>query len=219
MSTAADPWRMYAEERADVHDLLASLSAEQWAVPSLCAGWEVRDVAVHLLVDEPLRQLGAPRALIMAAQRRFSVHRINQWWVERNRGIPADSILAFFAGPWRPGRISGRLGPAVGIRAMVIHHQDMRRPLGMPRVIPEERLRTALDVILTRLGSTNLGSFQRGEGIALRATDMDWSWGHGPEVSGPAESILMALAGRAVATAELAGDGIPTLAGRVGAPD
>lgn len=95
MGTAADPWRMYAEERADIHDFLASRSSEQWAVPSLCAGWEVKDVAVHLLVDEPLRQLGVPRALIMAAQCQFSVHRMNQWWVERNRGVPTDSILAF----------------------------------------------------------------------------------------------------------------------------
>lgn len=100
---------------------------------------------------------------------------------------------------------------------MVIHHQDMRRPLGMPRVIPEERLRTALEVVLTPRGSTNLGSFQRGEGIALRATDMDWSWGHGPEVSGPAESILLALAGRSVAMADLEGRGMPALASRVGA--
>jgi uncharacterized protein (TIGR03083 family) len=209
---------MYAEERADIHDFLAALSSEQWAVPSLCAGWEVKDVAVHLLVDEPLRQLGAPRVLIMAAQCRFSVHRMNQWWVEHNRGVPTDSILACFAGPWRPGRISDRLGPGVGIRATVIHHQDMRRPLGMPRVIPEERLRTALEVVLTPRGSTNLGSFQRGEGIALRATDMDWSWGHGPEVSGPAESILMALAGRPVAIADLEGEGMAALTSRVEAP-
>jgi hypothetical protein len=115
---------MYAEERADIHDFLAALSSEQWAVPSLCAGWEVKDVAVHLLVDEPLRQLGAPRVLIMAAQCRFSV----------------------------------------------------------------------------------------------RATDMDWSWGHGPEVSGPAESILMALAGRPVAIADLEGEGMAALASRVEAP-
>jgi uncharacterized protein (TIGR03083 family) len=218
MGAAAEPWRMYAEERADIHDFLASLSPEQWNAPSLCAGWQVRDVAVHLLVDGAVQQLGVPRALVMAARFRFSVHRINSWWMERNRGRPTDSIVADFAGPWRPGKVSDRLGPEVGVRATVIHHQDMRRPLGMPRVIPDERLRTALDVILTPRGSTNLGSFERSQGIALRATDVDWSWGQGPEVSGPAESILMALAGRPSALADLAGEGIPALAGRVGAP-
>jgi uncharacterized protein (TIGR03083 family) len=219
MGAEAEPWQMYAEERADIHDFLASLTPEQWDAPSLCAGWQVRDVAVHLLVDGAVQQLGVPRALVMAARFRFSVHRINGWWVERNRGRPTDSIVADFAGPWRPGMVSNRLGPEVGMRATVIHHQDMRRPLGMPRVIPEERLRAALDVILTPRGSTNLGSFQRSEGIALRATDVDWSWGQGPEVSGPAESILMTLAGRPSALADLDGEGIPALAAHVGALD
>jgi uncharacterized protein (TIGR03083 family) len=44
-----DPWRMYAEERADIYGLLAALTPEQWESPSLCDGWRVRDVAVHLL--------------------------------------------------------------------------------------------------------------------------------------------------------------------------
>jgi len=214
-----DPWQMYEDERADIHDFLASLGPGQWNAPSLCEGWRVRDVAVHLLVDEPVEQLGLPRALVKAASLRFSVHRINDWWVERNRDRPTDSIAAAFAGAWRPGPVSRLLarlgGPAAGMRAVIIHHQDMRRPLGMPRVIPEERLRAALDVILTPKGSINLGSFERGEGIRLRATDLDWSWGQGPEVSGPAESILMAVAGRSVALAELSGEGIPTLAARV----
>ena len=177
MGTAAEPWRMYAEERADIHDFLASLSPGQWATPSLCAGWQVRDVAVHLLVDGAVQELGVARALLMAARFRFSVHRINDWWVRRNHDRPTEDIVAAFAGPWQPGKVSDRLGPGVGVRATVIHHQDMRRPLGMARVIPEERLREALDVILTPRGSTNLGSFQRSQGITLRAIDMDWSRG------------------------------------------
>jgi hypothetical protein len=39
MGTAAEPWRMYAEERADIHDFLASLSPGQWDAASLCATW------------------------------------------------------------------------------------------------------------------------------------------------------------------------------------
>ena len=101
---------------------------------------------------------------------------------------------------------------------MVIHHQDMRRPLGMRRVVPEDRVRTALDVILTPRGSTNLGSFERGSGLRLRATDIDWSWGDGPEVLGPAESILMAVAGRRGTPGELSGPGLPILASRMHPP-
>jgi hypothetical protein len=68
-----DPWRTYAAERADVHDFLASLTPAQWDAQSLCQGWRVRDVAVHMLVDEPVEQLGLPLALVKAAWFRFSV--------------------------------------------------------------------------------------------------------------------------------------------------
>jgi uncharacterized protein (TIGR03083 family) len=181
-------------------------------------GWQVRDVAVHLLVDEPLEQLGVARGFAKAAAFKFSVHRINEWWITQNRGRPTTEIVAAFDGPWRPGRISKMLGPKTGIRAVVIHHQDMRRAVGIPRVGPEERVRAALDVVLTPRGSTNLGSCQRAAGLRLRADVFDWSWGNGPEVSGPAEAILMAVAGRPAALADLSGDGLPVLAGRVTQP-
>ena len=118
-------------------------------------------MAVHLLVDEPLEQLGVVRSFARAATFKFSVHRINQWWITRNRERPAPEIVAAFDGPWRPGKISKMLGPKTGIRAVVIHHQDMRRALGIPRVVPEQGVGAALDVVLTPRGSTNLGSCQR----------------------------------------------------------
>jgi uncharacterized protein (TIGR03083 family) len=213
-----DPWRIYAAERADVHDFLASLTPAQWDAQSLCQGWRIRDVAVHLLVDEPVEQLGLPLALVKAAWFRFSVHRINDWWVRRNRDRPTNSIVTAFAGVWQPGRISKLVGPRTSVRAMVIHHQDMRRPLGMRRTVPEERLRAALDVILTPQGSHNLGSFERGSGLRLQATDIDWSWGDGPTILGPAESILMAVAGRRGTIAELSGPGLPILTSRIQTP-
>ena len=213
-----DEWRIYAAERADVHDFLAALTPVQWNEPSLCQGWRIRDVAVHLLVDEPVEQLGVPLALVKAAWFRFSVHRINDWWVRRNRDRPTGTIVAAFAGAWQPGTISKLVGPRTSVRAMVIHHQDMRRPLGIRRTVPEERLRAALDVVLTPRGSTNLGSFERGSGLRLQATDIDWSRGDGPAVLGPAESILMAVAGRPSALAELSGPGLPILASRIQTP-
>ena len=48
------------------------------------------------------------------------------------------------------------------------------------------------------------------EGLRLEATDMDWSWGDGALVSGPAEAILMALNRRDV-SADLTGDSVTKL--------
>ncbi len=44
---------------------------------------------------------------------------------------------------------------------------------------------------------------------------MDWAAGSGPEVTGPAESILMTIAGRTSALPELAGEGVATLGDRL----
>jgi hypothetical protein len=48
----------------------------------------------------------------------------------------------------------------------------------------------------------------------LVATDAEWSTGAGPEVSGPVEALLMAVAGRSVAVADLSGDGVDALVAR-----
>src|SRR4051794_21062178 len=41
-------WAAIDAERADLADLLDVLSDDEWASPSLCTGWRVRDVAAHL---------------------------------------------------------------------------------------------------------------------------------------------------------------------------
>jgi len=74
-------------------------------------------------------------------------------------------------------------------------------------------------VILTHLYSPQArkGTIprQRAEGIAGHATDLDESWGSGPPLIGPAEALVMALAGRTVAFDDLAGGGVAVLRSRV----
>ena len=40
---------LFPEERRLLLDLLANLTDEQWRAPTACAGWSVKDVALHLL--------------------------------------------------------------------------------------------------------------------------------------------------------------------------
>ena len=91
----------------------------------------------------------------------------------------------------------------------MIHQQDVRRPLGIARVIPADRLSVVLSSVLTRWVGTlaGTGARKRANGLHLIATDIGWSAGTGPEVHGPGETLLMALAGRSVDTTELQGDG------------
>jgi len=95
------------------------------------------------------------------------------------------------------------------------HHQDIRRPLGLPRAMPEDRLLAALEA------APSIGGFLkakgRARGLRFIASDIDWSWGDGPEVKGNDEAILLALGGRPSVLNELGGEGLATLRERVAA--
>ena len=64
-------------------------------------------------------------------------------------------------------------------------------------------------------GNPRLGAGRRIRGLALRATDVDWTHGSGPEVTGPGEALLMAMTGRPAALDDLEGPGKATLAQRL----
>ena len=95
----------------------------------------------------------------------------------------------------------------------LIHNQDIRRPLDLPRSIPTDHLVAALDAL------PSIGGFLKSKGNAaglrLVATDVDHTVGNGPEVRGPAEAIILAVSGRPVALPELTGDGVDTLRSRI----
>ena len=110
-------------------------------------------------------------------------------------------------GDCRPGFNGG-----IALVDGMIHHQDIRRPLGKPRHIPADRLRAALE--FAQYAPVIRGFWHR-RGLRLIATDVDWSAGSGPEVRGPGEAVLLAIAGRDAAVDELAGPGLATLEPRL----
>ena len=60
-----------------------------------------------------------------------------------------------------------------------------------------------------------VGGKKRIAGLRLVSTDTAWSYGEGPEVTGPALPLLLAMTGRAAGLAELSGAGVPTLCERL----
>ena len=94
----------------------------------------------------------------------------------------------------------------------VIHSADIRRPLGMSREYPEEALTRVADFF--KGSNLLIGAKRRIGGLALRATDSDWSTGSGPEVTGPHLSLVLAMTGRSAALADLSGEGLATLRAR-----
>jgi hypothetical protein len=96
-----------------------------------------------------------------------------------------------------------------------IHLRDCARPLGLETDVALEDWRAVLDWLPTKQASLGVIPAGRLDGLALRATDQDWSWGEGAEVSGPSEALAMALSGRSVAMTDLDGPGVATLRERV----
>ena len=87
---------LFAPERASLVELLSSLDAGQWQAPTVCPGWSVKDVALHLLggdIDLLSRRRDGQRAT--AAPTRpagfrelvASLDRLNQTWVRATRRI------------------------------------------------------------------------------------------------------------------------------------
>ena len=112
----------------------------------------------------------------------------------------------------QPRGLPAALGGRVALVEALIHHQDIRRPLGLPRAIPPERL---LPALRTALIAPDIGGLWRIRGVRLVATDLGFSVGAGPEVRGTAEALLMTIAGRRDVMSELSGSGQRKFAGRL----
>jgi uncharacterized protein (TIGR03083 family) len=183
--------RETAAERERLADLYAGLSPAQWAAPTLCAGWRVREVLAH--VTMPYRHSGL-RVLsgILAARGDFNRFADHIARTDTARLSDAELLACLRANvhhPWRPPR--GGQGGALSHD--VIHGLDVTEALGLPRV-PADRVR----LVLAAAGPRALAFFGTDlTRLRLVATDTDLSLGTGPEiVELPAVDVLLRVTGR-----------------------
>ncbi|MFD2469105.1 maleylpyruvate isomerase family mycothiol-dependent enzyme [Amycolatopsis silviterrae] len=196
------------EERADFADFLETLSPEQWDAPTLCAGWNVRDVVAHVVSYDELGGRQLAQRLVRAG---LSLKRSNEIGLAEYRVRAPEDLIGVMRRNPQPGRTLGAFGGMVGFLDGLIHQQDIRRPLSLARTIPAVRLRRALELSLR---APPIGVPRRLTGLRAVATDVDWTAGKGIEVRGPAEALLLALAGRRAAADDLSGPGLDVLISR-----
>lgn len=204
---SSDLMTMAREERADLADFLATLTPQEWDAPSLCTRWTVKDVVAHVISYEELGALGLLK--------RFAkgwIVRANQVGVDEFVALTPEQLLEFLRSHLQPRGLTAGFGGMIALVDGTIHHQDIRRALDRPREVPPERLARILPLVP---GNPRLGAGRRIRGLRLRATDLEWTHGDGPEVTGPGEALLLAMTGRPAALADLAGPGVATLADRV----
>jgi uncharacterized protein (TIGR03083 family) len=197
---------MAYDERTDLAAFLETLSPQEWHMPTLCEKWTVKDVVAHMLSYEELSPLGLAKRF---AKGRFL--RANEVGVTEFAPMSPQDLKDFLSRHLRPQGLTAGFGGMIALVDGTIHHQDIRRALGHPRIVPVHRLERILPLVP---GNPRLGAGRRIRGLHLAATDVGWQHGDGPEVSGTGEALLMAMAGRPVAD-ELTGPGQATLVARL----
>jgi uncharacterized protein (TIGR03083 family) len=211
MVPTVDVLAAVADERRRVADLLDSLTPAQLEVPSLCGDWTVKQAAGHLVaaIEAPPTPL-----LPLILRSGFNLHRANSRVAVLTAARPAAELAAALRenaeNPFRPP-IVGYPGQLTDLQ---VHGQDMRRPLGLPHGLRPDRLRESLNFLV---GGRAVGFApkRRLAGLRFEATDLDWDWGTGPALAGPAEALMLAMTGRTVAISELDGPGVPILGNRL----
>jgi len=206
-----EAWVAGRDEMLDLAERLADLDDGQWNSPSLCVLWRVRDVLAHLTA-------GAEGAFgggaVFVGMLRHGLH-FNRWVAAdgqaRGQQDPTVVLKALRnAAANRKGPSGAR--PVTSLAHVLIHGQDICRPLGITRDLPEAHLVPVADFVKDDVH--RFGAKKRIAGLKLTATDMDWSYGTGPEVTGPAEALVMMMGGRVVALDDLSGEGKTALVTR-----
>jgi uncharacterized protein (TIGR03085 family) len=183
--------KLARSERAALADLFVTLGPDQ---PTLCEGWETKDLLIHLLVREnsPLGAIGNRVSVLKRFTDSASADYAKRPW--------AELIEIYRGGPpgWNPAGW-GKLEDLTNGGEMFIHHEDVRRAQTdwEPRQL-DDTLAKALGRGLPLLARLSLGkaparvSFQTPDGNTLTTV------GHGPEliVTGEPEEILLFLSGR-----------------------
>jgi len=204
----SDVWPTIHSERKALAADLEALTDEQWATPSLCTDWTVRDVLAHMTATA---KISPPQFFGKMITSGFSLKSMQSKDMATERGSsPAETLARFTAevssSKHPPGPTDTWLGETI------VHAEDIRRSLGIKHDYPTD---AAVQVANFYKGSNLIiGAKKRIAGLRLRATDAAWSHGDGPEVSGPIMSLVMAMAGRKTSDEDLSGDGVATLRSR-----
>ena len=203
-----ETWKHIHGEREQMVETLNSLNSEQWASASWCEGWSVQDTAGHILSAAEQTPANFYKELISAG---FKFNVFTDRGAKRLSALGPDELVRRLR-----ARTTTTNHPPAPVMAMlgeiVVHGEDIRRPLGLEHKYPEP----AVIALADSWKKTNLliGAKRRIAGVRLRATDNDWAYGDGPQVSGPMISLILAMTGRKGVHADLSGEGLATLAAR-----
>ncbi len=205
---ASSIWPLVHAERAALAADLADLTDEQWATPSLCTGFTVRQVLAHLTAGA---SLNPARWLAGVIRCRFDFDKMVAMRLAEQLGATPAETLARFLGVVT-STTKAPLPTVAVLGETIVHGEDIRRPLGIHRDYPI----TTLTPLASYYQGSDLVVPAKGRiaGLQLQASDGPFATGAGPLVSGSTLALVMAMTGRATYCDELDGDGAATLRAR-----
>jgi uncharacterized protein (TIGR03083 family) len=203
--------RATADGRRRIARLIGDLDEAELATPSLCAGWDVKTVAAHLL---SVLEVGT-RGVMRLGLRRGGQDRAFDELARRTAQLPASEIATRLHD--LADRRYWRFPPqGPGLLAEVLAHTgDITIPLGRPMDTDPQLIAVAMDFLTgpLPLGLVPLG---RLHGIGWHAVDSGRKWGSGKEIRGRAAELMMAAVGRTSVLDTLDGPGVAVLRQRCG---
>ncbi|MEU3164767.1 maleylpyruvate isomerase family mycothiol-dependent enzyme [Streptosporangium sp. NPDC006930] len=201
-ATESEVRKAIAAERRDLADVLTGLPERRWDEPTLCAGWRVREVVAHMTMPF---YYSTARFMIGMLRARGNFNRMADRSARREAASLSSGELATLLREnadyaWKPpgGGFEGALTHEV------IHGLDFTVPLGLDRLVPEDRLRIVLQGFEASKSLRFFGVDIRG--IELRADDLDWSIGDGTPMYGAAQDLILVLCGRKLPEGRLRGE-------------
>jgi uncharacterized protein (TIGR03083 family) len=209
MSDNASTWARIHAERKAIADTIEALTPEQWDAPSLCQGWTIGFLAAHVLAGAEQTQ-GHFMSGMAASGFRFNT------FMKRDARDRSHLTAQQIAERLRLRTTTTNHPPAPVVAMLgevVVHGEDIRRPFGLERAVPAGAADECLDMYVK--ANFPVGGKKRIQGLRLRATDTGWTYGAGPEVTGRALSLMLAMTGRLAGLDGLTGEGASILAGRV----
>lgn len=195
-------WALAHAERAALAEDLSGLTTEQWHHSSLCGDWNVEQVVAHLTAAASIGQWRWIRSMA-GARFRPDVH--NRRRLNEHLGTTPSQTLDNFRHV-----VSSTIAPTSDIPAylgeIVVHAQDIRRPLGLARTPSIAALTPVAEFFARR--DFAVPSKSNAAGLRLQAADGPFASGEGETVTGPTLALVMAMAGRPAYLDDLQGAGV-----------
>ncbi|TDS83353.1 maleylpyruvate isomerase family mycothiol-dependent enzyme [Nesterenkonia aurantiaca] len=189
--------QLAAAEYARVADLLDRLTPEQWAAPTDCPGWEVRDMAGHMLgmvqmaasVPEMIRQQAT--ATLRARRRSgLQIDALTALQVEKNAALTAEEVAREYR-RLSPRAVRNRLRAPRFLRNQTMEEEtDGRWTFGylFDVILTRDPFMHRIDI--TRATGVPMVATADHEGVILDDVVREWAQRHGRpvalELSGPA---------------------------------